>query len=105
MGETILLDGRDVGVRPQNLQVSFSEGSSKPVDDVPLLRNRGLGTYPAGNGRDASRVDDAVLEGHDVTSNNSVLGLLDGNKGGGSGEDREDAEDESDELLGEHAGR
>ena len=45
-----------------------------------------------------------VLEGHDVTSRNGVLGLRDSDEGGGSSEDRENAEDESDELLGEHDG-
>jgi len=102
VSETVLLDGRDVGVGPQNLQVSVGEGSSESVDDVPLLRNRRLGADPAGNGGDANRMDNVVLECHDVTSSNSVLGLLDGDEGGGSSEDWENAEDESDELLGEH---
>ena len=102
VGETILLDGRDVGIGSQNLQIGISEGSSESVDDVPLLCNRRLGADPAGNGGDTIRMDNVILECHDVTSSNSVLGLLDGDEGGGSSEDRENAENESDELLGEH---
>ena len=104
MDETVLLDGRDVGVSPQNLQVSVGEGSSKTVNNVPFLRNLGLGADLAGNGGDTSKTANVVLEGHYVTSSNSVLGLLDRDEGGWSSEDWENAEGESDELLGEHGG-
>jgi len=102
--EAVLLDGRNVGVSPQNLQVSVGEGSSKTVDNIPFLRNLGLGADLAGNGGDASETANIVLEGHDVMSSNSVLGLFDGDEGGGSSEDGENTEGESDELLGEHGG-
>lgn len=102
MDETVLFDGRDVGVRPQNLQVIVGEGPSETVDDVPLVRNVGLRADPAGNGGDTDRVVNVVLKGHDVTSGNRILGLLDSNEWGGSSEDWEDTKSESDELLGEH---
>jgi len=105
INESILLDGRDVGVGPQNLQVSVGEGSSETVDDVPFVCDLGLGADRTGNGRDTSRVCNVVLEGHDVMSSNRIFSLLDGDEGGWSSEDLENTEDESDELLGEHAGR
>ena len=49
VGEGILLDGRDVGVGPHNLQIGVGEGSSETVDDVPLVRHLGLGADPTGN--------------------------------------------------------
>ena len=104
VGTTTLLNGLDVGVRPQNLQVSVGESSSETVDDGPFVCDLRLGADLAGDGGDTSRVGNAVLESYDVTSGNSVLGLRDGDQGGRSSEDREDAEGESDELLGEHGG-
>jgi len=105
VGATILLNGLDVRVGPQNLQVSVGEGSSETVDDGPFVRDLGLGADLAGDGRDTSIVGSAVLEGDDVTSGNGIPGLLDGDEGGGSGEDWEKTEEKSDELLGEHGGR
>lgn len=99
---SVLLDGRDVGVGPQNLQVSVGEGSSETVDDVPFVCNLGLGADTTGNRGDTSRVYNVILECHDVMSSNRLFGLLDGDEGGRSRDDRENAEDESDELLGEH---
>jgi len=104
VGATTLLNGLDVGVRPQNFQVSVGEGSSESVDDVPFVRDLRLRTDPAGDRGDTGGADNIVLESHDVTSGNSALGLLDSDEGGGSSEDRENTEDESDELLGEHDG-
>ena len=104
VGATTLFNRLDVGVRPQNLQVSVGESSSETVDNVPFVRDLGLRTNPAGNGGDTGGTDNIVLESHNVTSGNSALGLLDSDKGGGSSEDRKNAEDESDELLGEHGG-
>ena len=101
---SILLDGPNVGVRPQNLQVGVGKGSSKTVDDGPLVCNLGLGAELAGDGGDTSTLGNAVLESHDVTPVNSVLVPCDGHEGGGSREDRENTEGESDELLGEHGG-
>ena len=104
MNETILLDGCDIGVGPQDLQVGSGEGSSETVDDVPLVRHLGLGADPTGNGGNTICVDNVVLECYDVASRSRVLGLRDSDEGGWSSEDRENAEDESDELLGEHDG-
>jgi len=104
VGATILLNGLDVEVRPQNLQVSVRKGSSESVDDVPLVRDLGLRTDPAGDGGDTGGADDVVLESYDVTSGNGVLGLRDGNEGRRSSEDRENAEGKSDESVEEHDG-
>ena len=101
---SILLDGCDVGVRPQDLQVNIGEDSSETVDDVPFVRHLGLGTDLTGNGGDTSKTASVVLEGHYVTSGNCVLSLLDRGVGGGGSENWENAEDESDESLGEHGG-
>ena len=104
VGATTLLNGPDVGVGPQNLQVGVSEGSSETIDDAPLMRDLGLGTDTAGDGGDTGGGDNIVLESHNVPSGNSILGLLDSDKGGRGSEDGESTEDESDELLGEHVG-
>ena len=102
VSETILLNGCDVRVRPQNFQVSVGEGSSKTVDDVPLVCNLGPGANPGGDGGDTSRVGNAVFESYDVTSGNSILGLRDRDEGRGSSEDLESTENESDKLPGKH---
>ena len=104
VNESILLDGPDDWVGPQNLQISVGEDSSEAVDDIPFVCNLGLGADPAGNGGNTLRADNVVLEGHDVMSSNRLLCLLDGDERGGSSDDLENAEDESDELLGEHGG-
>ena len=104
VGEAILLNRRDVRVGPQNLQVSVGKNSSETVDDVPFVRNLGLGADLAGYRGDTSRVGNTIPESYDVTSGNSVLGLRNRDEGGGSGEDRENTEDKGDELLGEHGG-
>lgn len=102
MSVSILLDGRDIGVRLQEAQVGIGEGSSKTVNDAPFVRNLRLGADLTGDGGDTGRRANIVLEGYNVTSRDSVLGLLDRDEGRGSGEGWESAEDDSEELLGEH---
>lgn len=102
MGETILLNGRDVGVSPQNLQVSLGKRSSETVDDGPFVRNPGLGADPTVYGGDTNRVINAVLESYDVPSRNGVRGVLDSDERGGGSEDRENTKDERDESVGKH---
>ena len=104
VGEAILLDRRDVRVGPQNLQVSVGKNTSETVDDVPFVRDLGLGADLAGDRGDTSRVWNTILKSYDVTPGNSVLGPRNGDEGGRSGEDRENTEEESDELFGEHGG-
>jgi hypothetical protein len=85
---TILLDGLDVGIGPQDFQVSIGEGSSEAVDDVPFVGNLRLGADPVGDGGNTSKTVNVVLEGQNVTSGNSILGLLDSDEGRGSSESR-----------------
>ena len=101
---SVFLDGHDIGVRPQDLQVSIGEGSGEAIDDVPFVRNLRLGVYLSGNGGDTNKTADVVLEGHDVSSGNGVFSLLDRDEGGGSRENRENAEDEGNTLVEEHDG-
>ena len=101
---SVFLDGHDIGVRPQDLQVSIGEGSGEAIDDVPFVRNLRLGVYLSGNGGDTSKTADVVLEGHDVSSGNGVFSFLDRDEGGGSSENRENAEDEGNTLVEEHDG-
>ena len=88
----------------QELQVVIGEFSSKTVDDVPFMRNLGLGAEPASEGGCNSKTVIAGLEGHNVTPENRVLGPLGRDEGRRGGESWENAEGDSDELLGEHGG-
>ena len=69
---SILLDGRDVRVRPQELQVIIGEVSSETVDDVPIVCDLRVAADHAGEGGDTDNVVNVVLQGHDVTSGNRV---------------------------------
>ena len=104
MGVPILFDGYDIWIGLQDLQVIIGEGSSKAVDDVPFVRDLGLGADLASEGGDTSKAANVVLEGHNVTSGNGILGPLDQHKGRGGSESWENADGYSDELLGEHGG-
>lgn len=102
MSVSVLLDGRDIGVRLQEVQVGIGEGSSKPVNDVPFVRNLRLGADLTSDGGDTGRRVNIVLEGYNVTPRDSALGLVDRDEGRGSGEGWENAEDDGEYFLGEH---
>jgi len=100
VGVSILFDGRDAGEGPQEFDVSIGEGSSKTVKDVPfIVRDPGVGADLVGEGGDADKPINVVLEGHNITSGNRVLVLLDRDEGRGGSESWEDAENDGDELL------
>lgn len=102
---SVLYDGCDVGVRPQELNVSIGEASSETIDDVPFVRDIGIGTKRAGNGPGDTRKSVSVgLIGHNITPGNGVLGPPDEGMGGRSGESWENKKKEWEELLGEHGG-
>lgn len=99
---SVLFDGHDVGVRSQELNVSIGEIPSETIDDIPFVRDPGMGAEAAGNGRDTRKRNSAVLESHNVASGNRVPSLPDSDERGRSGESWENEENEWEELLGEH---
>jgi len=99
---TVLLDGSNIGVGPQILELGRRESTSEAIDDGPLMGDRGGTVDPARECVDVGFTAGTVLEGDDVSPGNGLLGLLHRDKGRRSGESREDAESEDDEILGEH---
>ena len=96
---SILLNGRDIGVGPQGLQVSIGKASSESLDDVPFVRNHRAAADLVGKGGGTDNTINVVLEGHNVTSRNRVLAPPDQDWGREGSESREDAENDGDQLL------
>ena len=100
MNVSILLDGHDIGKGPQELYVSTGEGSNATVKDVPfIVRDPRVGADLVKKRGDTDKTISVVLEGHDVTSGNRVLVLLDRNEGRGDGKSWKDRENDRDELF------
>ena len=96
---SILLDGRDVGVGPQELQVRIGEASSESLDNVPFVRNRRAAADFVGKGGGTDNTINVVLESHNVTSGDRVLGSPDQDGGREDSESREDTENDGDQPL------
>ena len=101
MKVSILLDGRDVGVGPQELQVSIGEASGESLDDVPFVRNRRAAADLVGEGGGTDNINfNFILEGHNVTSGDRVLAPPDQDGGRENSESWEDPEnDRGDQPL------
>ena len=99
--DTVLLDGSDVGVGPQSLDLGRGESTSKAVDDVPLVGDRG-GPLNLGECVDVGLTVSTILESDDVSPGNGLPGLVHLEEGRRSRESGENAESENDEALGEH---
>jgi len=66
--------------------------------------DRGVGTDPVGEGGDTGNTINALLEGHNITSEDRVRVPLDQDEGRGGSESWEDADNDGDQLLREHCG-
>lgn len=98
VNETVLLNGENVGVRPQGFDLGLREGTSETINDVPLMSDgRGI------EGVDISLAASTFLEDDNVSSCNRLPGLLHLDKGRRGGESGENAESEDDEVLDEHS--
>ena len=92
------VDGRDVGAEPQEFQIGIGEDSSKT--NIPSMCNLGLRAELVGDGGDIARTVTIVLEGHNVTPENSVLGLPNRDVERASSESWENAESDSQLFCG-----
>ena len=100
MDETVFLDGNNIGVGPQILELCRGQSSSKAVDDVPLVGDRTL--VVTRESVEMGFTVGTILEDDNVSSGNAFLGLIHLYEGRRSRESGENAESEDDEALGEH---
>jgi len=100
--KTLLFDGSNIWIGPQSLEFGRGEGTSKTVDDVPLVSNRGSTIDLTRECVDIGFAASTILEGNDVSSGDGLLGLPHLNEGRRNGESGENVEGEDDEVLGEH---
>jgi len=100
--DTILFNGENIGVGPQNLDLGHREKTSKAIDDVPLVGDR-RGTARLTTGVDVGLTASILLEGDNISSGNRLLSLMHLDEGRRCRESRENAESEDDEDLWEHA--
>ena len=102
VNETILLDGSNIGIGPQILELGRRESTSEAVDDVPLVGDRGGTIELTRECVDVGFTASTILEGDNVSSSDGFLSLLDLDEGRRSRKSRENAESEDDQVLGEH---
>ena len=101
-GETILFNGSNAGVGPQNLHHFLGKGTGATFDGVPLVSDHEGAVGLVGESDDmGSEANRAVLKHDNVPSWNGLLSLVYCEKGS-VGECRESVESDDDEVLEEH---